>query len=122
MTHPGVARLNELGNCLFDGTEFLTPPTAPGAPFLLKGTWRFTSADGSYTLDASVEGVGRPDAVNPAFVNLEYTINFTGGTGLLAGAHGKGKMEGVAMLTGPTSGTTSFVFSGQISTHGQAAR
>ena len=121
MTHPGVARLTGLGNCQFDGTELLTPPTSTDARFLMKGTWRFVSADGSSTLEAEVEGVGTPDPANAAFVTLEYTITFTGGTGLMAGAHGKGKMEGVAMVTGPTGGTTTFVFSGQISTHGQGS-
>jgi hypothetical protein len=119
LTHPGVARVTGLGNCQFDGTEFLTPPDGPEGIFLMKGTWRFTSGDGATTLDADVEGVGKPDPANPAFVTLEYTITFTGGTGLMAGAHGKGKMEGVAMLTGATSGTTTFTFSGQISTHGR---
>ncbi len=36
----------------------------------------------------------------------------------MANARGKGEMEGVAMLTSPTGGTTTFTFDGQISTHG----
>ncbi len=118
MTHPGVAKVSLLGNCTFDGTELLILPTEPNQPILLSGTWHFVSADGASTLDAEVEGTGIPDPAHPNFVNLHYTIKFTGGTGQMANARGKGEMEGVAMLTSPTAGTTTFTFSGQISTHG----
>jgi hypothetical protein len=118
LTHPGVAQVSLLGNCTFDGDEVLLVPTAPGQPFILKGTWRFVSADGASTLDAEVEGTGTPDPANPNFVNLHYEVKFTGGTGEMANARGRAEMDGVAMFTSPTGGTTTFVFAGQISTHG----
>lgn len=119
LTHPGVAKVSLLGNCTFDGSELLIPPAGPDQPFILSGTWHFVSADGSSTLDVEVEGTGFADPANPNFVNLHYTMKFTGGTGKTANAHGKGETEGVAMLTSPSGGTTTFTFDGQVSTHGQ---
>jgi len=116
LTHPGVAQVSLLGNCTFDGDEVVLVPTAPGQPFILKGTWRFVSADGATTLDAEVEGTGTPDPANPNFVNLHYDVKFTGGTGQMANARGRAEMDGVAMFTSPSGGTTTFVFAGKIST------
>jgi hypothetical protein len=120
LTHPGVAQVSLLGNCTFDGTETLVMPAAPDQPLTTTGTFRFTTADGLTTLDVEVEGQGTPDQANPNFVNLHYTMKFTGGTGKMADARGQAELDGVAMLTSPTGGTTTFVFAGQISTHGQA--
>jgi hypothetical protein len=120
LTHPGVAQVSLLGNCTFDGTETLVMPAAPDQPLTTTGTFRFTTADGLTTLDVEVEGKGTPDPANPNFVNLHYTMKFTGGTGEMANARGKAELDGVAMLTSPTGGTTTFVFAGQVSTHGQA--
>jgi hypothetical protein len=119
LTHPGVARVSLLGNCTFDGTETLVMPATPDQPLTTVGTFRFVSADGSSTLDAEVEGTGMPDPANPNFVNLHYTLKFTGGTGKMANARGKGQLTGTAMLTSPSGGTTTFTFRGQISTHGR---
>jgi hypothetical protein len=118
LTHPGVAQVSSLGNCTFDGEEVATFPATPDQPLTLKGTWRFTSADGSSTLDAEVAGTGTPDPANPNFVNLRYRVKFTGGTGKMAAARGKAEMTGVAMLTSPSGGTTTFVFAGEIFTRG----
>ena len=118
LTHPGVARVSLLGNCTFDGTETLVMPATPDQPLTTTGTFQFVSADGSSTLEAEVEGRGMPDPADPNFVNLHYIIKFTGGTGKMANARGKGELTGTAMLTSPTGGTTTFIFSGQISTHG----
>jgi hypothetical protein len=118
LTHPGVARVSLLGNCTFDGTETLVMPATPDQPLTTTGTFQFVSADGSSTLEAEVIGRGTPDPANPNFVNLHYTIKFTGGTGKMANARGKGELTGTAMLTSPAGGTTTFTFRGQISTHG----
>jgi hypothetical protein len=118
LTHPGVAQVSSIGNCTFDGIEVVLVPATPDKPFVLNGTWRFISADGATTLDAEVEGTGTPDPANSGFVNLHYRVKFTGGTGKMANARGKAKMEGVAMFTSPTGGTTTFVFAGEISTRG----
>jgi len=119
MTHPGVAQVSLLGNCTFDGEEIVIAPTGPNGLFILSGTWHFATANGSSTLDAEVEGTGTPDPTNPNFVNLRYTFKFTGGTGIMANARGKGQMDGVAMLTSPNGGTTTFTFTGQVSTRGR---
>jgi hypothetical protein len=119
MTHPGVAQVSLLGNCTFDGDEIVIAPAGPNDVFVLSGTWHFATADGSSTLDTEVEGIGTPDPTNPNFVNVHYTFTFTGGTGLMANARGKGELDGVAMLTSPNGGTTTFTFTGQVSTHGQ---
>jgi len=119
LTHPGVARVSLLGNCTFDGTETVIAPTTPDQPFLLSGTFRFTSADGASTLNVEAEGTGFPDPANPNFVNIHYTMKFTGGTGKMANARGKAELDGVAMFTSATGGTTTFIFAGQVSTHGR---
>jgi hypothetical protein len=119
MTHPGVAQVSLLGNCTFDGDEIVVAPAGPTDVFVLSGTWHFATADGSSTLDAEVEGIGTPDPTNSNFVNVHYTFKFTGGTGAMANARGKGQLDGVAMLTSPSGGTTTFTFAGQVSTHGQ---
>lgn len=119
LTHPGVAQVSSLGNCTFDGEEVATFPATSDQPLTLKGTWRFTSADGSSTLDAEVAGTGTPDPANPNFVNLRYHVKFTGGTGKMAKARGTAAMTGVAMITSSTGGTTTFVFAGEISSRGE---
>ena len=116
LTHPGVARVSLLGNCTFDGTETLVMPATPDKPLTTTGTFRFVSADGASTLDADVFGEGTPDPANPNFVNLRYRIRFTGGTGAMAGARGRAVLNGVAMLTSPNGGVTTFVFEGEIAT------
>ena len=118
LTHPGVAQVSLMGNCTFDGTETVIAPTEAGQPFILNGTFRFTSADGTTTLDVEADGIGTPDPANPNFINVRYTMKFTGGTGKMANVRGKGELDGVAMFTSATGGTTTFTFAGQISTHG----
>ena len=119
LTHPGVAQVSLMGNCTFDGTETVIAPTAPGQPSLTTGTFRFASADGTTTLDVEADGIGTPDPGNPNFINIHYTMKFTGGTGKMANVRGKGELDGVAMFTSATGGTTTFTFAGQISTHGE---
>jgi hypothetical protein len=118
LTHPGVAQVSLMGNCTFDGTETVIAPTAAGQPFITTGTFRFTSADGTTTLDVEADGIGTPDPANPNFINVHYTMKFTGGTGKMANVRGKGELNGVAVFTSATGGTTTFVFDGQVSTHG----
>ena len=47
----GVARVSIMGNCTFHGDVLIYLPTAAGQPYVLAGTGRFTSADGSTTDD-----------------------------------------------------------------------
>jgi hypothetical protein len=117
MSHPGVAQLSLLGNCTYNGTGFATFTADPAKPIVLTGKWRFTSSDGSTTLDVEAEGVGTPDPANPNFVNLVYTMKFVGGAGAMANVRGKGELHGLAMLTSADTGTTTFTFSAQVSTH-----
>src|SRR3954470_626861 len=61
LTHPGVAQLSIMGNCTYDGTGFATFTGDHTKPILLTGNWRFTSSDGSTTLNVEAEGIGTPD-------------------------------------------------------------
>jgi hypothetical protein len=117
LSHPGVAQVSLIGNCTYNGTGSATFTTNPSKPIILTGKWRFTSADGLTTLDVEADGVGTPDPSNPNFVNLVYSLKFVGGTGALAGVHGKGELHAVAMLTSANGGATTFTFTGQVSTH-----
>ena len=114
----GLDQVSSIGNCTFDGEEVVLVPAGQGQPFILKGTWRFVAADGATSLNAEAEGTGTPAPANPNFVNIRYDVKFTGGTGRMANARGKAKLEGVAMFTSPTSGTTTFVFAGEIFSRG----
>jgi hypothetical protein len=111
----GVARISFLGNCSFHGEQAITLPATPDQPYVIKGMWRFTSADGATTLDIETNGTGRPDPTNPGFINLHLKVKFTGGTGRMAGAQGKGEIDGVGMFTSPAGGTATWFLDGDVS-------
>ena len=119
LTHAidGVVRVSSMGNSTFHGDVLiLNVPPAPGQPYLLSGTCRFTSADGATTLDAQVEGIGTPDPANASFLNIHYEVRFTGGTGDMANAHGHGEIDGFAMFTSQTTGKATWLLQGNVST------
>ena len=118
LTHSidGVVRVTILGNCTFHGDVLIYLPTAAGKPYLLAGSCRFTSADGATTLDAQVEGIGTPDPANLSFLNIHYEVKFTGGTGEMANARGKGEIDGFGMFTSETTGKATWLLQGNVST------
>jgi len=120
LAHPldGVARVSVLGNCAFHGDVLVQAPAAPDQPFVLKGTWRFTSTDGTTTLDAEVEGTATLDPANPNFANVHYEVKFTGGTGQMTNARGRAKIDGLAMFTSPSTGTAAWSLNGLVLTRG----
>ena len=113
----GPAQVSLLGNCTLHADQVVTLPAAPDQPILIKGKWRFTSADGTTTLDAETEGTGTPDPTNPSFVNIHYELKFTGGTGQMANARGRAEVDVVAMFTSATGGTGTVFLTGNVSTH-----
>ena len=123
LTHSidGVVRVSTLGNCTFHGDVLIYLPTAAGKPYILVGNCRFTSAAGTTTLDAQVEGVGTPDPDNASFLNIHYDVKFTGGTGEMANAHGRGEIDGFGMFTSETTGKATWLLQGNVSTsrHGR---
>jgi hypothetical protein len=120
LTHSidGVVRVTIMGNSTFHGDVLIYLPTAPGKPYGLVGTCRFTSADGATTLDAAVEGIGTLDPANPNFLNIHYEVKFTGGTGQMANASGRGEIDGFGMFTSETTGKATWLLTGNVSTHG----
>ena len=118
-TVDGVAQVSLLGNCSFHAEQTVSLPSAPGEPIRVKGSWRFTTADSATTLDMEVEGTGAPDPANPGFVNINLTVRFAGGAGLMAHVCGSGELEGAAMFTSPAAGMVTWTLKGNISTHGQ---
>jgi hypothetical protein len=117
-TLDGVAQLWLLGNCSFHAEQSITLPTAPDQPYIIKGVWRFTSADGTTTLDAETDGAGTPDPANAGFVNIQLKVKFTGGTGQMANARGRGKLDGVGMFTSPAGGTATWSLKGLVLARG----
>ena len=96
----GVVRVLSLGDCSFHATAELVETTTPGFYQITDGQFLFTTADGKSTLTASATGTLTTNPANPYMGNFEYDVTFTGGTGLLAGAHGFGKLhDGMVMFT-----------------------
>jgi hypothetical protein len=100
LTHLGLARYTATQTALpnADGTLHLTI------------TGFYTAANGDI-LRSTLDGTGRFTATGVAYSTTE---TFTGGTGRFANASGSDADEGVAAFTGATTGTSSFVTSGQI--------
>ncbi len=119
----GVVRVSGLGNCTFHADVIITQAT-PTSPMVLAGPFLITTADGGSTLKADAIGVGTPDPANPNFfLNFHYDLKFTGGTGAMANARGKGDVDGFAMFTAaatetePAKGKATWVLSGEVNTH-----
>jgi hypothetical protein len=111
-TVDGVVRVSLLGNCTFHADVIAIPN--PDGSFSLSGTFRITSAKGDISLDAEAGGVATPDPDNPAFVNFHYDVEFTGGTGLMKNAHGKGDVDGFAMFTSQSTGKATWLLHGHV--------
>ncbi len=66
-----------------------------------------------------MEGIGTPDPANLSFLNIHYEVKFTGGTGEMANARGKGEIDGFGMFTSETTGKATWLLQGNVSTrHG----
>jgi len=113
-TVDGIAEVSRLGNCTFHGDVVALLPTSPGQSIALKGSFTFTSADGATTLKAAVEGTGTPDPANPNFLNFQYQVKFTGGSGQFAAARGQAEIEGAALFTSPSAGKATWTMKGHV--------
>ncbi len=111
-TVDGVVQVSLLGNCTVHADVVVRFPANPSQPPTLKGTFTFTAADGVTTLKAVAEGTGTPDPVNPSFLNFQYHVTFTGGSGQLARARGEAEIEGVALFTSPSTGKATSTLKG----------
>ena len=117
-TVDGVLRVYSLGNCTFHADVVAVP--RPDGTFALSGTFRITSADGNTTLDGEVQGATAPDeSGNPAFANFHYDVKFTGGTGRMDGARGKGDIDGFG-ITSPdfSTGKATWLLQGNVTSRG----
>lgn len=117
LTHTvdGVARVSTLGNCTFHAD--VIGISQPDGTFALSGTFRITSANGTTTLDGEVMGATAPDeSGNPYFGNFHYDVKFTGGTGQMENARGKGSIDGFALFAEDfASGKATWLLRGHIS-------
>ena len=115
-TVDGVVRIFELGNCTVHADVIAVPQ--PDGSFTATGTFRITSSDGATTLEAKAVAVVTVDPANPLFGNFHYDVTFTGGTGQMANARGKGDIDGFAMFTSQTTGKATWLIQANVSTHG----
>lgn len=98
-TVDGTARVSSLGDCQVHFDVIITFSATAGQPSLLTGTLLITTVDGS-TVTATVVGNGTSNPANASFVDFEYQVTFTGGTGPLKHAHGQATVhDGVAFFT-----------------------
>jgi hypothetical protein len=67
-TVDGVVQVSSLGSCTVHFDVIGIPH--PDGSLSLTGTFRITTADGTTTLAAEVEGVVTPDSANPALGNF----------------------------------------------------
>ena len=119
-TVDGVVRVFEIGNCTFHA-DVIAVPRADGS-FSLTGTFLITSADGATTLNAEAVGLVTLDPATPLFGNFHYDVKFTGGTGQMANARGRGDVDGFAMFTSQTTGKATWLLQGNVATHGRDSR
>ncbi len=113
-TVDGVVQVSLLGNCTVHADVVVRFPANPSQPPTLKGTFTFTAADGVTTLKATAEGTGTPDPANPNFLNFQYHVTFTGGSGQFARARGEAEIEGVALFTSASAGKATWTLKGQV--------
>src|SRR6267143_3928303 len=113
-TVDGIAQVSLLGNCTVHADVLVRFPANPSQPPTLKGSFTFTSADGTATLKATVEGTGTPDPANPSFLNFHYDVTFTGGSGQFASARGEAEINGAAMFTSPSTGKATWKLKGHV--------
>jgi hypothetical protein len=115
-TVDGITQVSLLGTCTFHGDVLARFPAAAGQPIALTGSFTFTTADGVTTLRAAVEGTGTPDSANPGFLNFQYQVQFSGGSGSFAAARGEAEINGAAMFTSASAGTATWTMKGHVIT------
>jgi len=113
-TVDGIAQVSLLGNCTVHADVVVRFPASPSQPPTLNGSFTFTAADGGTTLKATVEGTATPDPANPSFLNFQYHVTFTGGTGQFAAARGEAEIDGVALFTSPSAGKATWTMKGHV--------
>ena len=113
-TVDGVVEVSLLGHCTVHADVVVRFPANPAQPPTLKGTFTFTAADGVTILTALAEGTGTPDPVNPSFLNFQYHVTFTGGSGQFARARGEAEIKGVALFTSPSAGKATWKLKGHV--------
>jgi hypothetical protein len=113
-TVDGVVQVSLMGNCNIHADVVVRFPTDPSKVPTLNGSFTFTAADGVTTLKASAEGTGTPDPANPSFLNFQYHIAFTGGSGQFTNARGEAIIKGVALFITPSSGKATWELKGSV--------
>ena len=114
-TVDGIVQVSLLGNCTVHADVIVHFPANPSQPPSLNGSFTFTTADGATTLKAKAEGTGTPDPANPSFfLNFQYHVTFTGGSGQFATARGEAEIKGVALFTSPSAGKATWKMKGQV--------
>jgi hypothetical protein len=101
----GVVQVSNLGNCKVFFAVDPAPCAAGDQHFLcIAGTMVITTLAGD-KLFTNVAGWIDPDPddpkQSPTMFKLHYDVTITGGTGQLAGVHGWGEINGVALSAGP---------------------
>src|SRR5262245_62408101 len=116
LTHTvdGIVQVSLLGNCTFHADVLVGLPAGPGQPYTLSGTFTFTSADGTTTLNADAVGTATPDPANAGFLNFRYHVSFTGGTGSFAKARGEADSDGAALFTSASAGKATWTLKGHV--------
>ena len=116
LTHTvdGIVQVSLLGNCTFHADVLVGVPAGPSQPYTLKGAFTFTMADGTTTLNADAVGIATPDPANASFLNFEYHVTFTGGSGPFARARGEGAVDGAALFVTPSSGKATWTLKGHV--------
>jgi hypothetical protein len=103
----GVVQVSNLGNCKVFFEVNISPGTAGEHLFNAVGEMTITTLAGD-KLQADVLGWADPDPndlkpTGPTTFKLHYDVRIKGGTGKLAGALGKGRIDGVFVFPGPDS-------------------
>src|SRR5262245_57724956 len=116
LTHTvdGIVQVSLLGNCAFHADVLVGLPASPDQPYTLKGTFTFTSADGTTTLNADAVGTGTPDLANVSFLNFQYHVTFTGGSGQFVRARGEAEIDGAALFTSASAGKATWTLKGHV--------
>jgi hypothetical protein len=95
----GIAQVSHLGNCKVHFDVHVAAGGGSGHALLAAGTLVITTLAGD-KLVAQVDGWADPDPNGPGMFSLHYEVTITGGTGKLAGARGRGEIDGAFMFSG----------------------
>lgn len=117
----GIVRVSSLGNCTVHFDVIAVP--RPDGTFGLIGTMQIITADGQTTLNADVEGATSPDPDSSLMANLHYDVKFTGGTGQMINARGRGDIDGFLLFNeGFAGGKATWLLNGQVFVHGKGQK